>query len=165
VAPTNRYIYVGLGSNLGDRRGWLRRAIDKLQCAHGIAVIQRSAVYESEPVGYSDQPRFLNQVIEIATGLDPQTLIRVLQDIESRLGRVRQRVWGPRNIDLDLLAYDGRELDTPVLKLPHPEIHRRRFVLLPWAEIAPQFEVPRWCATVAELLEACPDTSMVVRSE
>jgi 2-amino-4-hydroxy-6-hydroxymethyldihydropteridine diphosphokinase len=154
-------VFIALGSNLGDRAGWLRQAREKLSELSAVELLRASAVYETAPVGKTDQPAFLNQVIEIRTTLAPEALLAQLLHIEAELGRVRNERWGPRLIDLDLLAFGNRQARTRRLALPHPELQRRRFVLEPWAEIAPEFEVSGLKATVNELLRRCPDESRV----
>lgn len=132
-----------------------------LRSHEAVFEMRESSLYETEPVGLREQPGFLNQVVEIFTNLAPQRLLEELLQIENALGRVRTRRWGPRNIDLDLLAYQQCEIASERLQLPHPEIPKRRFVLEPWREIAPDFEVPKWRLTVAELCERCRDESAV----
>lgn len=158
---TSDRVFIALGSNLGKRADWLRQAREKLITAATIEMVQASAIYETDPVGKTDQPAFLNQVIEIRTALSPEDLLVHLLQIEAELGRVRQERWGPRIIDLDLLAYGARLIHTSRLVLPHPELPHRRFVLAPWAEIAPEFEVSGLQATVNELLQRCHDQSRV----
>ena len=158
-----RHVFIGLGSNQGDRQAWLDAAHARLQKDETIALVMPSSVYETEPLGIREQPAFLNQVLEIATSLGPQLLLEYMLKVESELGRVRMQRWGPRNIDLDLLAYQQHVIASERLQLPHPEISRRRFVLEPWHEIAPDFKVPKWQLTVAELLARCEDRSVVGR--
>ena len=112
-------------------------------------------------MGFSGQPHFLNQVVEIATTLQPAELLAFLLQREREMGRTRQQRWGPRNLDLDVLAFHRLELQTESLIVPHPEIAQRRFVLAPWCEIAPDFLVPRWNLTVKQLLARCTDHSSV----
>jgi 2-amino-4-hydroxy-6-hydroxymethyldihydropteridine diphosphokinase len=129
---------IGLGSNLGDRRATLSGAIVALGQAPGITVRQVSSFHETEPVGGPPgQGMFLNAVVALETSLDPLPLLRVLQEIEARFGRERSIHWGERTLDLDLLLFDGRVIDTPELCLPHPRMHTRRFVLEPLVEVAP----------------------------
>jgi len=156
-------VFVGLGSNCGDRVAWLGRAVSALRACAEIAVLKLSSVYETMPVGLTAQPDFLNQVLELASGLAPRELLALLLSIENQLGRVRRQRWGPRNIDLDLLAYQRVDMQSEGLVVPHAELARRRFVLVPWCEIAPDFVVPRHQLTVAELLARCEDTSRVVK--
>ncbi len=154
-------VFIGLGSNLGDREQHLHDAREKLRAHSAIELRQQSALYHTAPVGLFDQPEFLNQVIEIATRLTPQALLYTVLQIERELGRVRERKWGPRTIDLDILAFGRMRVNTAELRVPHPEIRRRRFVLAPWAEIAPDFKPPESEQTVAELLACCEDKSAV----
>ncbi len=155
-------VYIGLGSNLGNRATWLAAARDHLQAQETISVLKTSSLYETAAYGFREQPAFLNQVIEVATSLTPLLLLERLLKIENELGRVRTQHWGPRNIDLDLLAYGEIEFASERLCVPHPEIPKRRFVLAPWQELAPDFKIPKWQSTVAELLRQCEDTSAVV---
>jgi len=134
--------YVSLGSNLGDRAATLDQAIRRLRERAGLRVTAVSPVYETEPEGILDQPKFLNQVAELETELDPEDLLGILRGIENDLGRVRRERWGPRTIDLDLLLVGDRRVDSPTLKLPHPRLHERRFVLEPLADVAPDLAIP-----------------------
>lgn len=142
--------YIGLGSNLGDRRAMIAEALGRL---HPRRV---SAIVETDPVGKTDQPRFLNAVAEVDTDLSPAALLERLLDIERDLGRVRKERWGPRNIDLDLLLYGAEQVSTETLTVPHPELPRRRFVLEGLAELCPDNKVPGLGRTVRELLEVAP---------
>jgi len=139
--------YIGLGSNLGDRRAMIAEALGRL---HPTRV---SAIVETDPVGRTDQPRFLNAVAEVDTDLSPAALLERLLDIERDLGRVRKERWGPRSIDLDLLLYGDQQVATERLSVPHPELPRRRFVLEGLAELCPDRAVPGLGRTVKELLE------------
>jgi 2-amino-4-hydroxy-6-hydroxymethyldihydropteridine diphosphokinase len=135
--------YVGLGSNLGDREETLRRAIAALAATPGIDVLAVSSFRETEPVGYLDQPRFLNGAVELETDLPPADLLALLLEVERSLGRTREGPrFGPRTVDLDLLAYGGETIEEPGLRVPHPRLHERRFVLEPLAELAPGLEIP-----------------------
>ncbi|MGH7452230.1 MAG: 2-amino-4-hydroxy-6-hydroxymethyldihydropteridine diphosphokinase [bacterium] len=164
-ATSNDRVFIGVGSNLGDRTAWLQQAQEKLFSTPTVQFVAASAVYETEPVGKIDQPAFLNQVLEVRTTLAPDELLLRLLQIEGELGRVRNERWGPRNIDLDLLAFGDRIFKTSRLVLPHPELHRRRFVLQSWADIAPEFIVPGLSATVEELLQNCGDNNRVQKIE
>lgn len=132
--------YVGLGSNLGDREGMLRRALELL--GRRLEVTGVSSLRETEPVGLLDQPRFVNAVARVATKLSPRGLLDVLLAVEQELGRVRMERWGPRTLDLDLLLYGDQCVDEPGLKVPHPRLHERRFVLEPLVELDPGLVVP-----------------------
>jgi 2-amino-4-hydroxy-6-hydroxymethyldihydropteridine diphosphokinase len=136
--------FVGLGSNLGDPQGLLAAALELLGSEEGIEVVAVSTLRETDPVGYEDQPRFLNGAAELDTELPPRELLGRLLEIERRLGRVRGQGprFGPRTIDLDLLLVDGVILDEPGLTLPHPRLQERRFVLEPLAELDPALEIP-----------------------
>jgi 2-amino-4-hydroxy-6-hydroxymethyldihydropteridine diphosphokinase len=134
--------YVGLGSNLGDRERLLRAALRALETA-GVRVVTLSSLRETDPVGYLDQPRFLNGVAVVETELGPRELLELLLDVERSLGRKRDGPpMGPRTVDLDLLLYGDLVLDEPGLELPHPRLHERRFALEPLAEVAPGLEIP-----------------------
>jgi 2-amino-4-hydroxy-6-hydroxymethyldihydropteridine diphosphokinase len=121
-------VLLALGSNLGDREGYLAAARAALKAA-GIAVIHESRVAETEPVGITDQPRFLNQVLEVRTTLEPRALLERVKQIEQQLGRQHRERWGPREIDIDILRYDNREVDEPGLRIPHAELRNRPFLL------------------------------------
>jgi 2-amino-4-hydroxy-6-hydroxymethyldihydropteridine diphosphokinase len=133
--------YVGLGSNVGDRLGHLRAAVAALRAHDGIDVVATSGVYETDPVG-PPQSDFLNAVVELATDLAAEELLRVFKQIETDLGRVPRERWGPREIDLDLLVHGDRRLESDDLVVPHPRIAARAFVLVPLEELAPALEIP-----------------------
>ncbi|WP_339312205.1 2-amino-4-hydroxy-6-hydroxymethyldihydropteridine diphosphokinase [Paenibacillus sp. FSL M7-0896] len=132
--------YIALGANLGDRQGTLREALHRLELHDKIEVMRTSRVYETEPVGYLDQPQFLNMAAVLRTTLAPEELLHVMLDTETQLGRVRDVRYGPRTVDLDLLWVEGLTLDTPDLTLPHPRMLERAFVLLPLSDILSQNE-------------------------
>ena len=135
--------FVGIGANLGDRERTLRLALRLLGDREGVTVAAVSSLRETAPVGYLDQPPFLNGAARLVTELSAPELLRVLLDVERQLGRERSGPrFGPRTIDLDLLLYDGVELDEPGLVVPHPRLHERRFVLEPLAELDPGLVVP-----------------------
>lgn len=134
--------YLGLGTNLGDRLGYLRAALRALREMTGVALVRWSRVVESEPWGITEQPRFLNMVAEIATGMEPHDLAAWLREVENRVGRRRRQQWGPREIDIDILIYDDVSIDTETLTVPHPRMMERAFVVVPLAEIAPDAILP-----------------------
>ena len=121
-------MWLALGSNLGDRAGYLQAARAALPEA-GVLIVQASRVDETEPIGIRDQPQFLNQVLEVETALEPRPLLDALKRIEHELGRTARERWGPREIDIDILRYDGRAVDEPGLHIPHPELQNRPFLL------------------------------------
>ena len=121
-------VWLALGSNVGDRAGYLQAAREALPKA-GIALRQASRVAETEPVGVIDQPRFLNQVLEVETSLEPRPLLEAVKAVEQELGRTARERWGPREIDIDILRYDGRTIDEPGLHIPHAELQNRPFLL------------------------------------
>lgn len=127
--------YIALGSNLGDRSGMLARALQLLDASDGISVADVSCAYETDPVGYADQPAFLNMAARLSTTLDPLALLRRMLELELALGRVREFRNGPRVIDLDLLLHADARIDTPELELPHPRMLERAFVMTPLADV------------------------------
>lgn len=136
-------VYIGLGANLGDRAATIRRALDLLAAGGDVEVEAVSSLRETDPVGYDDQPRFLNGAAALRTELAPRPLLERLQDMERRLGRDRSGPrFGPRTIDLDLLLYGSEQIDEPGLQIPHPRLQERRFVLEPLAELDERLEVP-----------------------
>jgi 2-amino-4-hydroxy-6-hydroxymethyldihydropteridine diphosphokinase len=136
--------YIGLGANLGEREVMIRRALDALAAGEGLRLVGVSELRETDPVGYEDQPRFLNGVAAVETTVSARDLLSRLLEIECELGRDRasSERWGPRTIDLDLLLYGDRVVDEPGLRVPHPRLHERRFVLEPLAELSPGLVVP-----------------------
>jgi 2-amino-4-hydroxy-6-hydroxymethyldihydropteridine diphosphokinase len=136
--------YVALGSNLGDRAETIRAALAALDEQPGVRVAAVSSLIETDPVGYVDQPRFLNGAAALETTLEPRALLELLLAVERRFGRERAGVpaQGPRTLDLDLLLYGDTVLDEPGLRIPHPRLHERAFVLAPLAELDPSLEVP-----------------------
>ncbi|NIM03968.1 2-amino-4-hydroxy-6-hydroxymethyldihydropteridine diphosphokinase [bacterium] len=153
-------IYIGLGSNLGDRLANIRKAIELMR-REGIEIIDESSVYETEPVGYKEQGWFLNSVVKGRTELSPQGLWKRLEKIEKLMGREREIKWGPRIIDLDILFYENKILNDKQLRIPHSELHKRKFVLVPLEEIAPQLVHPVLKKTISQLLTDLKDNSQV----
>jgi 2-amino-4-hydroxy-6-hydroxymethyldihydropteridine diphosphokinase len=151
-----RRAFIALGSNLQDPAAQVQRALSELGQLQGTRVVARSSFYRTAPVGYADQPDFINAVAEVATELSPQALLQALLALELLHGRERTFPNAPRVLDLDLLLYDDLCLQEAALTLPHPHMHERGFVLLPLAEIAPDLELPGK-GKVAVLAQACPD--------
>lgn len=145
--------YIGLGSNIGDREKNLDSAIDMLRETPCVKILQVSSYINTAPVGYTEQPDFLNAVVEINTTLKPDELLKACMDIEARLKRKRLIRWGPRTIDLDILLYGKQIINNENLIIPHPRMHEREFVLKPLSEIAPNAFHPILNKTVAEILK------------
>lgn len=154
---------VGLGSNLGDRRGHLRAALAELRRAGRLLAV--SPLYETEPVGLREQPLFLNAVARLETELAARQLLERLLDIEAERGRARREKDGPRTLDLDLLCYGDRILKEEGLVVPHPRLHLRRFVLEPLAAAAPGWRHPVLGKTVEELLAGLEDRAVMAEVE
>lgn len=153
-------IYLLSGSNIGDSSHHLDTAISFIRSRVG-AITQKSSIYKTEPWGNKEQQDFLNQVLEVHTSLEPEEVLRQLLLIEQEMGRKRMEKWGPRVIDIDILFYEIRVMQTQRLTIPHPLLHERRFTLLPLAEIAPNFIHPVLHKTINELLAQCADSSVV----
>ena len=153
--------YIGFGSNIGDRLKHIQNAIHALSKTEGITLLKISSVYKTDPIGYEAQGEFLNGVIAIQTTLSPLSLLHTLKDIETVVGRQHRIRWGPREIDLDLLIYGDLCLQTEQLVVPHPEMHLRRFVLVPLAEIAPDLVHPVFQETVQTLCNHLEDDQSV----
>ena len=153
--------FVGIGSNLGVPTENCEEAICLLNALPKIEIIDRSNLYESEPVGEIPQNWFVNTTVAIKTSLDPESLLEELFKIENSLGRKRREKWGPRIIDLDILVYENYVINSATLTLPHPEMTKRRFVLLPLSEFAGDYEHPIENKTISELLKELPENPQV----
>ena len=156
-------IYLGIGSNIGDRETNIFSAIAALDVRDDIKVVRTASIYESDPLYNLQQPKFLNTVVELKSTLDPEVMLQVCQGVELMLGRsIDHKKNDPRVIDLDILAYETKSIDLDHLKIPHPDLITRKFVLVPWNEITPDFMVQDFGRTVSELLKICPDTSNIM---
>ena len=155
-------VYLSLGSNMGDRAGNIRRALELLR-ESGVEVCRLSSYYRTEPVDFRPQRWFVNCVAEVATSLMPLQLLKVLQSVERSLGRRPGIVKGPRPIDIDILLYENVVVRSPALTIPHERLSERRFVLIPLHELAPQVRHPVIKRTVLEMLQDTSDSSRVVR--
>ena len=153
-------IYLSLGSNLGNRQVNLKKALTELP-RKGIDILKNSSIYETEPVEFTKQPNFLNLVCAAQSTLNPQTILNVCHQIESGMGRIHIENKGPRCIDIDILFYGKVILNLPKLKIPHPALHRRNFVLIPLQEIASKFRDPLTGKTVKQLAAESVDQSKV----
>ena len=154
-------VFLGLGTNLGDREKNLEQALDKIAEVIGI-IVSRSSVYETEPWGFQSSDQFLNMVIGVDTNLKPSGLLGRLLMIESLLGRLRDgKQYSSRIIDIDILLYGRQKVDTLSLKIPHPRMHERKFVLIPLCEIAPRTVHPVFGKTMTKLLKECEDAGKI----
>lgn len=156
-------VYIGLGSNLGDRKANIREAEEKLAALAETRIVKASSLYESEPLGNA-KTWFVNSVLEIETEFEADDLLKRTKAIETAMGRkrVKGKRWGSRIIDLDLLLFDNQTVDKRTLKIPHPEMHKRRFVLLPLSELAPHVTHPQLGTTISALLGGLKDGKKVV---
>ncbi|MDR5695039.1 MAG: 2-amino-4-hydroxy-6-hydroxymethyldihydropteridine diphosphokinase [Armatimonadota bacterium] len=155
-------VYLSLGSNLGDRAKTLEQALDALERSGRVRITKRSSLYETAPVGLANQPWFLNMAVEAETDLDPHSLLALIHEVEAGLGRKREVRWGPRTVDIDILLYGEEAISTETLTIPHPEMHRRAFVLVPLLEIAPGLHHPQY-GPLAEILHTLAPGQEVVR--
>jgi 2-amino-4-hydroxy-6-hydroxymethyldihydropteridine diphosphokinase len=156
-------VYFGLGSNLGNRKSNLGEAIRQIG---EFAVIKKtSSIYETEPWGLKDQPKFLNQVILVESTLGPNELLSLVKNIETKMGRKKSVHFGPRLIDVDILFYDNYMINTPELTIPHPHLIERAFVLVPLDEIAPKLIHPQVQKTIKELLQGVDKSRILARKD
>ncbi len=155
---TDAPLIVALGTSLGQRRRLLGQAVTALAQTPGIRLVAWSDIYDTTPMGGVAKHRFLNAAVQIQTTLEPEPLLDVLQSVETSLGRTRDQRWEDRTMDLDLVLWGHRIIETPRLLVPHPELHRRRFVLAPAVDLAPLAHHPLQHQTLIQLLEALPDT-------
>jgi 2-amino-4-hydroxy-6-hydroxymethyldihydropteridine diphosphokinase len=155
-------VYLALGSNLGNREGHLRAGCQGLS-ARGVDITRSASLYSTEPREVLDQPWFLNTVIEGNTGLSPDQLLQMCLEVETENQRIRHTAKGPRTLDIDIILYGNHIVHNPGLAIPHPRFSARRFVLVPLAEIAPDFIDPLTGKSIQQLLEACEDHSRVVK--
>ena len=153
--------FVGVGANLGNPLEQCRDALERMDATPGIKLLRRSSFYRSEPAGFREQPWFVNAVAEVRTVLAAVDLLKDLQRIEQAMGRIRERRDGPRVIDLDLLLYGQDIMRQPDLTIPHPRMHGRRFVLMPFYEIAPYILHPAFGISIQGLLDRLQDDSVV----
>ncbi len=151
------HVYLGLGSNMGDRVALLQRAVHSLQEEKEIHIIELSSIYETDPIGFTEQPSFYNLVVHLVTTLSPSDLLQKILSIETKLNRVRKQRWGPRTIDIDILLYGDQRVEEENLTIPHPRLHEREVVLIPLLEIAGDFRIPHIDEKVSNLLQKLPE--------
>jgi len=161
ISTASVVAYIGIGSNLDDPAAQVLRAFDELDALPDTRLEARSSLYGSRPLGPPDQPDYVNAVARLTTGLEPLQLLDALQSIERDHRRERGVRWGPRTLDLDLLLYGDRRIDHERLSVPHPQMHRRDFVLRPLVEISPELDIPGQGALL-ELLNTCGDLGVHV---
>jgi 2-amino-4-hydroxy-6-hydroxymethyldihydropteridine diphosphokinase len=163
-SDSNARSFLGLGTNQGNRKEALREAVLRIHALPRTKVVRISPVYETDPWGYTHQSSFLNCALDVETGHSAHDFFRVLQQIENDMGRVPSARYHPRLIDIDILFYGEDVVDTPELKIPHPSLQERLFVLVPMCDIAPHFVHPLLHKTMAQLRKACTDEGAVTRT-
>lgn len=157
----NETVYLGLGSNRENRLWYIVQTLRQFATIPALELRNISSIYETEPYGVTDQRDFLNAVFEITTDFPPGRLLHCVKFIERKVGRIDRGIWGSREIDIDILTFGSKIIHLPWLNIPHIELHKRRFVLIPFAELAPDFIVPRYNRSVVSLLQECPDRGRV----
>ncbi|RBW67663.1 2-amino-4-hydroxy-6-hydroxymethyldihydropteridine diphosphokinase [Bacillus taeanensis] len=150
-------VYIGIGSNIGDREKYLQQALVQLNKHEEVSVTNISSIYETDPVGYTNQAAFLNMAAELKTELPPLELLNVLQKIEHHLNRKREIHWGPRTIDLDILLYNDENIESEKLKIPHPHMYERAFVLIPLYEVNSNLILKTVNQPIGEIITELPD--------
>lgn len=156
--------YIGIGSNIGDPRRNCREATDRIGRIDGCKIISVSGLYLTQPVGVSGQDWYINRAVSVSTGMKAHDLLRILSGMEQDMGRVRTVKWGPRIIDLDILLFGQDVINDSILRVPHPMMHLRRFVMAPMAELAPDLMHPVLGKTMAELFREIPADDQVIKS-
>ncbi len=149
--------WIGIGSNLGDRLGYIKRGLGMIAALPGTEIVSISSVYDTRAVGLEDQPRFLNAAAELKTDLDARSLLNHMLAIEDRCGRIRRESWRPRTLDLDLLVFDDLQVEEPELMVPHPRMAKRAFVLVPLEEISPELIAPGLSGNIRVVLKELGD--------
>ncbi len=158
-------VIIGLGSNIGDKGGNLKEAIERIATFRGTTIEKVSSFYKTDPVGYLEQDWFVNAVVKVLTNMAPPEMLHALLEIESVLGRVRDKRWGPRIIDIDILFFGNEIITQNHLIIPHRQLHRRKFVLKPLKEIAPGFIHPVFKKSVLDLYEELESDEKVIKIE
>jgi 2-amino-4-hydroxy-6-hydroxymethyldihydropteridine diphosphokinase len=163
--PLKHRVFLGLGSNIGDRIGFILDALDEIKKNSGLKFVKSSSFYETEPWGIKEQNLFLNIVVEICASLTPGELVKFIKETESKLGRITRKKWSEREIDIDILFYDDLIINEKGLNIPHPEIQNRNFVLIPLEEIAPDFIHPVLKKKISDLVSLSTDKLKCKRIE
>lgn len=163
MTPPQYNVYLLLGSNLGDRQGYLRAAVSEIE-SRGMEVVAASGIYETAPWGVEQQGAYLNRVLQVRTFLYPFSLMKALQEIEERQGRNSKGDMMPRVLDIDILFFEDWQLHSDTLEIPHPRLHLRRFTLVPLLELAAHFRHPVLGRSILALMKDCSDTSEVIAS-
>ena len=158
-------VYLSMGSNVENRENYLIEAINELKNDSFIKIKNISSVFETEPIGVVNQPLFLNLVLNVKTRYLPEELLAVCKNIEIKIGRVSRDRWHEREIDIDIIFFNDMVIETDKLTIPHPELYKRRFVLIPLSEIAHDFKCPKTMETVGQILFKCPDKTEVKKHQ